>query len=345
MRKMLLAAFVVVAAIGPQNLDAQPEKAAEILKQMRAALGGDRLNAMKTLSVEGVFRRDMGGRQQEGTLILTFELPNRYHRSEEIEFPGGMSMERISVLADNKAWDDMQQRGGVGGGGGRMEIRLADGRGGPGGPGGDLNPQLVEENRRKRVASEMQRWMLAFFGAANLQPSWTAVAEAPDGKADVLEIKDERGQTVRLFVDQATHMPLMLQYSDIRPRVMINDGGRGGRGGRAGRGGGGGGREGAAGGSREGAAAGAREGAAAGGQQAGRGDRDAVMEEARRRLASMPTPQPTTFSMYLSDFKKVDGVMLPHRIAQSTEGATIEEWEIKKLKVNPPVKAELFEKK
>ncbi len=68
-------------------------------------------------------------------------------------------------------------------------------------------------------------------------------------------------------------------------------------------------------------------------------------EEMRRRIESMPPPAPSQVTLYLADFKKVDGVMLPHRLTQAVEGKPVEEWTLEKVKVNPSVKAELFEKK
>ena len=65
----------------------------------------------------------------------------------------------------------------------------------------------------------------------------------------------------------------------------------------------------------------------------------------RRRLESMPPPAPSMFSLYLGDYKKVDNVMLPHRLTYAVEGKTVEEWTLEKVKVNPTVKADLFEKK
>ena len=49
-------------------------------------------------------------------------------------------------------------------------------------------------------------------------------AESPDGKADILETKEETGRMLRLFIDQQTHLPLMVQYQDPKPMVMINGG-------------------------------------------------------------------------------------------------------------------------
>ena len=57
------------------------------------------------------------------------------------------------------------------------------------------------------------------------------------------------------------------------------------------------------------------------------------------------SPAPSQVTLYLADFKKVDGVMLPHRLTQAVEGKPVEEWTLEKVKVNQSVKAELFEKK
>ena len=62
-------------------------------------------------------------------------------------------------------------------------------------------------------------------------------------------------------------------------------------------------------------------------------------------MESMPPPTPSNVTLYLGDYKNVDGVMLPHRLTQAVDGKTIEEWTIEKARINPPIKADLFEKK
>ena len=59
----------------------------------------------------------------------------------------------------------------------------------------------------------------------------------------------------------------------------------------------------------------------------------------------MPPPTPSQVSLYLGDYKRVDGVMLPHRIETSLDGEPNEEWTIEKFKVNPQIKADTWEKK
>ena len=64
------------------------------------------------------------------------------------------------------------------------------------------------------------------------------------------------------------------------------------------------------------------------------------MEEIRRN-----PPQLGTYALHLSEFKKVDGIMLPHKIETSLDGEPNEEWTVEKYKVNPQIKADTWEKK
>jgi hypothetical protein len=235
---------------------------------------------------------------------------------------GGPTIERTSVLAGTTAWEDSQNRGGMGGGG--MRIMIAgpgEGRGGPGG-GPGLTPEQLNEARVRRMKVQLQRLTAALLADASAPWVDAGVAESPDGKADILEMKEETGRTLRLFIDQESHLPLMVQYQDPKPMVMINGG--------PGRGPGG-------------------PGAPGPGAPRAAGEPPAPPspEDMQRRIAEMQSrpPQMGTYEMHLSDYKKVDGVMLPHKIDTSLDGEPNEEWTIEKYKVNPQVKADTWEKK
>jgi len=322
--------------VGIQVVPTSPavaDQAADALLQLRSALGGDQVEHVKSLSAEGAFRRQMGPREIEGTTALTLVFPDRLHRSEETEMPGGASMERVTVLAGDTSWEDVQNRGGMGGG--MMMMRA--------GPGGrEIDPALLEQARTRRMKSELQRWTLALLPTSASALTPVGVAEAPEGKADVYEVKDERGQPLRLFIDQQTHLPLMLSFQDIRPRMMFGPGGPGGPGGQGGSG-----RRGRPGGDVP---------PAPGPPQAGRpgtegqpslppqGERP-TPEQMRQRLEAQGPPKPSAVTLYLADHRPVDGVMLPHRISQSVDGQPVEEWTVEKYLVNPKLKADLFDKK
>ena len=336
MRRFLSAAALLIAVllvrvdgISYSPLAAQ-DRVAGILSDTRKALGGeDKIAGLKTLTAEGPFRRSMGGRaDMEGTTTVTIARPDKMKRVEEMT-PGGMIggpvIERTSVLAGTTAWDDTQNRAGVGGGG--MRIMINDGpRGGPGGAG--PTPEQLNEARVRRMRVQLQRLMAALVADAGTPWVDAGIAESPDGKADILETKEETGRTLRLFIDQSTHLPLMVQYQDPKPMIMMAGGGPGGGPGRG----------------PGGPGAPAPPPGAAGAA----GDRPPMTpEEVQKRVAEMQSrpPQMGTFDMHLADYRKVDGVMLPHKIETSLDGEPNEEWTIEKYKVNPQIKADTWEKK
>ncbi len=315
---VMFASAMDVERVMPSALQAA-DRVADIVSQARKALGGeDKVAALKGLSAEGPFRRSMGGRDMEGTLSLTIVRPDKLHRAEEMAMGGmvgGPSIERTSVLNGNTAWDDMANRGGMGGGM-RIEMRTA-----PDGPGGTgPTPEQLNEVRVRRMKVQLQRYLAAFV-LESPQP-WVdaGIAESPDGKADILETTEDTGRVLRVFIDQATHLPLMVQYQDPKPMVMIQ-GGPGGRGpgGPGGRGPGG----------------------------PGGPPPQMTPEEIQKRAEELrKNPPPLgTYAMHFSDYKKVDGVLLPHKIDISIDGQPNEEWTVEKYKVNPTVKAEMWEQK
>ena len=328
---MMAAAFVHIDGVSILPLAAQ-DRVAGVLAEAKKALGGeDKVAAMKGLTAEGPFRRSMGGRDMEGVMTLTIARPDKMRRVEEIAMGGmvgGPMIERTSVLAGNIAWDDMANRGGMGGG---MQIVMrgpGDGAGGPGGPGGSggaapLTEAQLNEARVRRARVQLHRWMAALVTEGPAPWTDAGIAESPDGKADILETKEETGRVLRLFIDQQTHLPLMVQYQDPKPMVMIN-GGPGG----PGRGPGG--------------PGGPPRGAGAGG-----GRPRMTPEEMQKRVEELRKNPPAlgTYAMHLGEYKKVDGVMLPHKIDISLDGQPNEEWTVEKYKVNPTIKADTWEKK
>ena len=200
---------------------------------------------------------------------------------------------------------------------------------GPGGGAGPT-PEQLNEIRVRRMRVQLQRLSAALLADAGTPWVDAGIAESPEGKADILETKEETGRTLRLFIDQGTHLPLMVQYQDPKPMVMINGG--------PGRGPGGPGGPGAPGAP---AAPGARGPGGPGGPP------PMSQEEVQKRVAEMQRNPPAlgTFEMHLSDYKKVDGVMLPHKIETSLDGEPNEEWTIEKYKVNPTIKPDTWEKK
>ena len=234
-RSALLSALICVGlstAVAAQDA----AKGMALLAEARKAIGGDdRLRSVKTLDVRGDFKRIAGQTNIEGELQVRIELPDKLRRDEDLSPPGGgPAIVRTEVLNGTTVWDENSGSGAF--------VRLGrggDGRGGGGGGGGgraaNLDPARLEEAQRRARQTELARFLLAWLLVADGPVTWVATAEAPEGKADVLEIARSSGPAVRVFLDQASHLPLMLTWEGPAPQMMIagRRGGRGGRGGDA----------------------------------------------------------------------------------------------------------------
>jgi hypothetical protein len=240
------------------------EKGATLLAEARKAIGGeDRLRALRTVQANGTFKRMAGNNTVEGDFEIFIETPSRYRRNETTGAAGGPIGERTEVLNGTEVWEETSSgfpggRGGFGGfgrggdGGGRADGGgggFAGGRGDPGargqiaelfgGRGGDgrggaggLDPERLREAQRRQRQNELVRLMLLWFLSTDAPVAWVGTAQAPDGTADVIEIKPAEGAATRVFLDSTTRMPLMMTNTGF------GGGGRGRRGGGDGRAGG-----------------------------------------------------------------------------------------------------------
>jgi len=70
------------------------------------------------------------------------------------------------------------------------------------------------------------------------------------------------------------------------------------------------------------------------------------MEKRMKEMEAETAKQPDVeFRIYLSDYREVNGVSFPHKLARSIENEVNEELEIKTVKINPQFKPEKFVKK
>ncbi len=323
-----LASIFHLDRVAPTPLQAA-DRVSDVVSAMRKALGGDdKIAALKGLSAEGPFRRSMGQREMEGTLNLVIMRPDKMRRVEEMAMGGmvgGPSIERTSVLSGNTAWDDTANRGGMGGGM-QMVIREGPGPGGPGGAGAAPTPEQLNEARVRRMRVQMQRYLAAFLG----EPP------TPVGRCRCRRIARRQGRHPR---DQGRDRPSAAPVRRSGDASAADGavpgseadgddcrwpgpwaGWAGWAGGRVGRWRGPGGPG---------------------------GPPPMNQEEMQKRMEEMRRNPPPlgTFAIHLSDFKKVDGVMLPHKLDTSLDGEPNEEWTVEKYKVNPTVKADVWEKK
>ena len=333
---VLIAAIAISGSVyAGQNQDANA-KAATILAETRKALGGeDKLAAVQRLEAKGTVRRGAGEVNLEGDLELSVELPNKYLRKESIILGGGgQGLDRTEGLNGTDAWEEIKFGGGVnfegdfgGNRGGRQGAagQPGQGRQGAAGDPAQADPERQKELQLRARQTEVARVLLAMLLTSEAPVRWIGTAVSPQATAEVLEVQTADGTPTRLLVDSKTYLPLMLTWTGIPQDPLAALAGRAGFGrGRGGRG-------------RGGFPGGFPGGGRQGGQQPQAG---AAPTEARADALA----QPTTLRMFLSEYKAVNGVKLPHLLVRGAGDQVTEEWVIKNYRINPTFKADTFSK-
>ena len=309
-------------------LSAQGKDASQVLADSRAALGGDKLESMKSLSGKGrTLRTNPAGDTVETEFEVAFELPDKYRLRAALMPMGNMTVYRETGFNADGLIEQIDRPPNLSGG--MVHIRIA-------GPGGAVDPekmtpeQKAEFDRQRVLANkkEYARLALGFFAASPAFPlefTYAGEAEAPEGKADVIDVKGPDNFTARLFVNATTHLPLMLSWMDKEP-LMI----RMGPGGPNVTTGGGG-----------GATVQRFEQRSAPMSKEERDKMEKEMEDARAKAEA--NRRTVEFRVYYGDYREVGGVLLPHRIQRAVDGRTTEEMEFDSLKVNAKIDAHTFE--
>ncbi len=198
-----LAAGTLVTAQSPAT-----EAAASVLTATREALGGEKkLTAVKTLVATGRTRQIRGDNLVPIEFEIALELPDRYVRKDEIP-----AQESGPTLTGFNGEELIQFPAPA------MPPARA---GGPPGP----TAEQLEAGRKARLASAKQdfaRLTLGMFaGSVSSLPltfTYVAKAEAPQGKADVLDVKGPGNFSARFFVNADTHLPIMVTWIAPAPQ-------------------------------------------------------------------------------------------------------------------------------
>src|SRR5262252_3897061 len=199
--------FLLIVGTGaPPQENAAPDPST-ILAATREALGGEkRLTAVKAFIATGRTQQVRGQNLVPIEFEIAVELPDRYVRRDEIpaQESGPTS---IGFVADSLIQVPPQP--------------APAGR--PGGP-PPPTPEQQEAARRARVVGAKQdfaRLTLGMFAASfsgyPLTFTYVGQAEAPQGKADVLEAKGAPDVAMRIFIAQETHLPIMISWQAPPP--------------------------------------------------------------------------------------------------------------------------------
>lgn len=190
-------------------------KVADLLQQARAALGGvAALEKVRALEANGTVTRAAGAMQLSGDLTLQIQLPDRMLRSDSLSPDGG-----LTLVTDSGFDGDTLLRG----------SRTFNAP--PGAiirtPPPPARGSEAEAQALRAARADLARLTVALLlRAPRSQPmdlTYGGQAEAPDGKADVIDVRGRDGNTfaAKLFLDTTTHRPLMLSYRGVAPRVVM----------------------------------------------------------------------------------------------------------------------------
>jgi hypothetical protein len=78
--------------------------------------------------------------------------------------------------------------------------------------------------RLNAVKQDYARLALGLFAASSAYPltfSWAAMAEAPQGRADVLDVKGEDNFALRYFIHSETRLPIMVTWNTPPTNVIV----------------------------------------------------------------------------------------------------------------------------
>ena len=220
----VVAALIAVSSV-PALLGQTPD-AAQVMASAREALGGEKkLSAVRSFVATGRTRQIRGNNLVPIEFEINCELPDKFVRKDEIPAQDtdpttrGFNGDTLIQFPPPGAGRGGPRAGGPGpggpppggpppGGGARAGGPPPAGGRGPGGP---PVPPIVA------VKQDFARLMLGMFAASfpsfPLTFKYAAVGEAPEGKADVLDVAGPANLVMRFVVQRDTHLPVMLMWN------------------------------------------------------------------------------------------------------------------------------------
>src|ERR1700752_473191 len=211
---MKLLTLLLLSLVLVSTAYADDQRAAEILKQAREAIGGEQvLQKLEAIHINGQYRRVFGDRQMAGEREISIAFPNKYLVEDSMN-PGGLSAAMINTrgLNGERAWSGTSGAGG-------MVIRMG------GGPGGQqLTPEQIEAGLRRIYQAEFTRYVLAMTlvppASLNWRYKYAGESDVDGEQADVIDVSGTDNFAVRIFFDKKNHLPLLLSYRGPKPRVF-----------------------------------------------------------------------------------------------------------------------------
>jgi hypothetical protein len=294
----------------PPLTQAAIDKAAPILAAARQALGGDKLAAIRTLIARGQTRRLRGNNVVPILFEMNLELPDKYLRKDESP-------------AENSDPTSL-------GFNGNDLLQLPPPAAPPARAGAPPVPEAALEAARmariRTVKQDFVRFALGMFAQSfdtyPLTFGYAAQAQAPQGTADVLDVRGADGFALRFLIQSDTHMPVMVSWTLPPTAVVVTVTGQP-------------------------APATVAPGAVvvtAPAPPPASAPQEQKDQYARDVLALRQKAQatPVEHRIYFADYRDVDGVKLPFRLRRAIGTDTTEETTFDRFQINQRIAAQKF---
>ena len=330
------------------------DRANQILADARNAMGGEKLTSVKSLLASGRTRRVRGDNLVPIEFEIAIEMPDKYVRKDEVPAEESEPTSTGFVGDEIIQYPPPPQMAGRGGGPGGAAAPPAaappasgappaaapgtpGGRGAPPGgatmPGGRgmppaPTPEMLAAQRKMRLNTAKQdfsRLALGLFAASPSYPltySFAARAEAPQGTADVLDVKGDGNFAMRFFVHGESKLPVMVSWQAPPTNVIVTVPGQPGPKTIA-----------------PGAVvitAPAPPAATASEEEKGKYAKDVAALRAKAQAT------PIEYRLYYADYRDVEGVKLPFRLRRAIGTETTEETVFDRFRLNTKIDPRKF---
>ena len=301
-------------------------RAEQVLAEARKALVGDQRAALKTLVASGQTKRVRGNNLIPIEFEIFIELPDKYVRADE--FPAE-DTDPTSSGFNGDALIQIPPPAAAPGGRGMPPAppgappAVAPGAPAAGARGPTPDPRRARVNSIKQDFSRLALGLLAASPAYPLTFSYAALAEAPQGQADVLDAKGDGNFALRFFVNTKTRLPIMVAWNTPPSNVIITVPGQP---------------------PPRTVAPGAVvvEGPPAPPANAPKEAMDKYAKDVLAlRTKAMATP--VEHRLYFADYREVDGLRLPFRLRRAIGAETTEETTFDRFRINTKIDPRKFE--
>jgi hypothetical protein len=288
---------------------ADKARACELIKQARAAIGGETaIQNVLTLSTSGRTRRHIRylsiqspkkavekERKLDGRVDLDFAFPDKFRQRVKSETLRGFGYSYAEIINGEEAWRDPPLRPMSS----NRDSRVID-------VGDVQRTELrVAQGARQQLTFYVFGWFLQALPSFPLKYKYEGQEKNGDATVDVISVEGKGGFIFLLLLDASTHEPLALAapfYDARTPNILV--------------------------------------------EAAGYFDRRFMMETyafaRKERQARTRPPIRRELQLRFSDHQTVAGLRLPHQITALVDGEVEEEVLFDEIRINRPVNLKKF---